>query len=391
MKSDSLPLPVAASAVLTPKLAHEIAQDISRIVGFNVLITDADAVVIGSGDPARLGTVHEASLDVLRTLRPTAHTAAQARPLSGVRPGVSLPLLLGDEAVGTVGLTGAPARVRQFGLVVQRQTEILLQEAAATRSRMLHAGAVHDLLRGIAYYDPDLVDATTLSSRMTELGFSPALPRRALLLGTRAAAGGPETPDVSPSAVLRAAGSVFGHRQDLLGHLDSGNVFVLHHDPDGRFPERCAQLCALLAERAGAHPTIGHAEPATGPAALHAAYQDAAAALRLGPRLDASRKVFAAHEVRVPQLLASVPPQARSRFRDAVLGTLPEAPDWPQLRETLIAWAEGGFSLVGAARLLHIHRNTLLYRLDKITRLSGRPVREPADGIALYLACRTEP
>ncbi|MGW6400690.1 helix-turn-helix domain-containing protein [Streptomyces sp. NPDC055134] len=81
--------------------------------------------------------------------------------------------------------------------------------------------------------------------------------------------------------------------------------------------------------------------------------------------------------------LASVPPQARSRFREAVLGTLPEAPDWPQLRKTLIAWAEGGFSLVGAARLLHIHRNTLLYRLDKIPRLSGRPVREPAEGIAL--------
>ncbi|WP_217212606.1 helix-turn-helix domain-containing protein [Streptomyces sp. AC550_RSS872] len=36
------------------------------------------------------------------------------------------------------------------------------------------------------------------------------------------------------------------------------------------------------------------------------------------------------------------------------------------LRETLIAWAEGGFQLVRAAERLAVHRNTLLHRLTKI-------------------------
>ena len=34
-----------------------------------------------------------------------------------------------------------------------------------------------------------------------------------------------------------------------------------------------------------------------------------------------------------------------------------------------------------------IHRNTVIYRLDKISRLTARDVREPQVAIAAYLAC----
>ena len=53
--------------VLTPELAQQVAIDIGRITGFNVLITDQQAVVIGCGDQSRIGTLHEASHEVLRT------------------------------------------------------------------------------------------------------------------------------------------------------------------------------------------------------------------------------------------------------------------------------------------------------------------------------------
>lgn len=39
---------------------------------------------------------------------------------------------------------------------------------------------------------------------------------------------------------------------------------------------------------------------------------------------------------------------------------------------------------------IRIHRNTLLYRLEKIAKLSGKRVREPAQAIEMYLACLTD-
>ena len=51
--------------------------------------------------------------------------------------------------VGTIGLSGSPDEVVQFGLVVKRQTEILMQEAARIGTRLMHERATAELVREI--------------------------------------------------------------------------------------------------------------------------------------------------------------------------------------------------------------------------------------------------
>src|ERR1700750_1113778 len=88
----TLPDGPSESGVLTPALAQEIAGDTSAIIGLNIIITDAAGIVIGSGDQSRVGTFHEASVEVVETQSAAAHTAEQARRLVGVRPGMTLPI-----------------------------------------------------------------------------------------------------------------------------------------------------------------------------------------------------------------------------------------------------------------------------------------------------------
>ncbi|MGF6880847.1 sugar diacid utilization regulator [Nocardia sp. GAS34] len=78
---------------------------------------------------------------------------------------------------------------------------------------------------------------------------------------------------------------------------------------------------------------------------------------------------------------------ARARFADAQLARLVIEPDYAALRDSLIAWCESGFNLVGTAARLSIHRNTVVYRLDKIAALTGRNPRDPKIAVAMYLAC----
>ena len=66
------------------------------------------------------------------------------------------------------------------------------------------------------------------------------------------------------------------------------------------------------------------------------------------------------------------------------------APTGPTSAVTLVAWCEGGFHLVHTSQALHIHRNTLLYRLEKIERLTGRPWRDHRATLTLYLACQAD-
>ena len=396
--SAGMPQPAAEAALtpaLSPALAQEIAGETSTIIGLNVLITDTAGVVIGSGDRSRLGSVHEASIDVLRTGRPASHSAEQARALAGVRPGITLPVVIDGTVFGTVGLTGAPRRVRQFGLVVQRQTEILLRESMLLRSRLLRAQAVEDLVRDIALFDASVTSAGAVAARATELGIAPGLPRVAVLVAVGQPAG-PRPVLPSTASPLRSVREIFHDPHDLVGEMSAGRIAVLHRTapPGGSAGEplrrRCERVVELLTRRHGLTALVGYGPAATGVAELHESYRDASAALRVGPAARPHQRVFPITELRVHQLVATAAPGTRDRFVAAELGALPGDPAWPALRDTLLAWGDSGFNLVRAATALRIHRNTLLHRLDKITKLTGSPARQSRGGIALYLACVAE-
>ncbi|OLB78437.1 MAG: sugar diacid utilization regulator [Actinobacteria bacterium 13_2_20CM_2_71_6] len=390
----------AAAPVLTSALAQEIAGDTSSIIGFNVLITDRDGTVIGSGDRSRVGTFHEASVEVMSTLRPAAHSAAQARNLRGVRPGITLPIVLGATALGTVGITGSPSQVRRFGLVVKRQTEILLQESVLLRSRLLRERALEDLVRDIAYFDADVVEPDLITYRAAELGYDLTAPRVAVVVGLVT----PPDPGEATArlALLQTLRATFTGTHDIVAAMPSDRFVVLHRIPPARHGEGRGDDLPALSRRAVEEigrryrltAAAGIGDVATTVVELHESYQDASIALRLGARLgthgNVPPTVSSIDDLRIHQLLAAVGHRPRTRLVEALTAKLRAQPDWPVLRQTLIAWCETGFNLVHAATALHIHRNTLVYRLNKIAQLTGKPVRDHRAAVALYLACLTD-
>lgn len=357
--------------MLTPSLAQEIASETSEVCGFNVVITGRDGIIIGSGDPRRVGQFHEASVEVARTQQPAAHDAAAARQLSGVRPGITLPLILDDEAIGTVGITGSPSVVRRFGMLVKNQTEILLRESRTLQSRIIRENAVADLLRDIAHYDPDVLEPEVLAAAATDLGFDLTASRVAAVLEI----GDPDR----QAASLRLLRGAFRDTQDIIGATGPSRLVVLH-----RTTGTLKELHSVAEQLPDAR--IGVGPPATTVPQLCASYGDAVTAARLGARLGGRDRIHHIADFRLHELLAAAGHRTRARYRAEILGPLRDQPDWPALRATVLSWCDSGFHLVNSAKALHVHRNTLIYRLAKIERLTGRNPREHRFAVALYVA-----
>jgi carbohydrate diacid regulator len=297
-------------------------------------------------------------------------------------------VFLDGEVVGTVGLTGAPAQVRRFGLVVRHQTELLLREASLITSRLVREKAITDLLQDITRHDPTIVATAEVAAAARGLGFDLRLTRTALVVDLE------HVPAERVSAVLRTVHEIFHDGQDVVGAIGRSHIAVLHRlratastDDVLAVARRAADA---LADAHGPHQRVGLGGTAAGVVGLRDAYADALAAARLASR-DGDRAARVAHiaDFRVHQLLATLGVGARARFADAVLGELPGRPDWDVLRETLLTWAEHGFHLVRTAQALHVHRNTLVYRLQKIENILGRALRDHRHAIAVYLACLT--
>ena len=388
--------------MLTPELAQEIATSITAAIGFNVLVTDRRGRVIGSADPTRVGTVHEASVAVVRRRTEAWHDPAAARRLSGVRPGITLPLTLGQEVVGTVGITGDPAVVRPFGEIVRRQTEIILRQTALLRLELRRERAVEQLVADIASYQEGVVDAEPLRTSAEELGFVVDLPRAVVVMAVDLPPGlpGPESPlDPDPRQVpVRLAMEVFQAAGDLVAPVGAAAVAMLADLVPRGGPQRSAdplhKLAGVLVQRVeqrlGVASWAGIGAPASGLAELPRSYHEAWSALRIGRRMMPGVHVYDARDYRVWDLLLGVAPRQRQDFRRAMLSNLAALRGWPELRRTVIALVEHGLGLAETAFALHIHRNTLLYRLKRISAAIGEDARAPRVAIALYLACLLE-
>jgi len=97
--------------ILDTGLAQEIVARTMRIIPFNVNVMDAHGVILASGNAARVGELHAGALLALAKKLTTEIDGAAAHKLHGAQPGINLPLCVGGEICGAVGLSGAPARL----------------------------------------------------------------------------------------------------------------------------------------------------------------------------------------------------------------------------------------------------------------------------------------
>src|SRR5215218_774563 len=227
--------------MINPEVAQEIPNKTTEIIGFNVLITDDAGFVIGSGDQGRVGTFHEASVEVVRRGAMAWHDVAAAARLEGVKPGVTVPVVLENRTVGTVGITGNPREVERFGMVVKRQTEIMLREAPHLRTLLMQEKALESLLQDIASYDPTIVEPAVLMARGEELGYDLNLSRVAVVVDVARFAdlanyfrshAGSSRPELELQSlkvgVLRTIQEVFSGDQDLATSIGTGKYVLLH-------------------------------------------------------------------------------------------------------------------------------------------------------------------
>jgi hypothetical protein len=193
-------------------------------------------------------------------------------------------------------------------------------------------------------------------------------------VGDRGPAGEPAAPQMS-AAIDRLATTV----ADLAAAVES--IRTLSAPGDGDTEQVPAVLLA--------------SEPADDPAAPGGATDADGAAQGGGSggapppdRADATPSAPAIGVEGVRRLLSEAPEKDVERFYRAALGPLlvEDARQRGELSRTLLAYLECGGNTVQAAKRVCAHRNTVLYRLDRLNQLLGRDLRDPQVRFVLQLA-----
>ncbi len=148
-------------------------------------------------------------------------------------------------------------------------------------------------------------------------------------------------------------------------------------------------LLGLLEQTYGGTVAVAFGRPGRGVAGIMSSYREARVALEVARRLRYSG-VSGYGELRVSAVLSQVAQDTEGiAFAREVFAPLHGPGERTEdLESVLIAYIESGGNVNAAARTLYMHRNTVLYKLDKVSRLLGMDLRSAENQFTIWLAYR---
>jgi sugar diacid utilization regulator len=168
-------------------------------------------------------------------------------------------------------------------------------------------------------------------------------------------------------------------RRGTMGTPDSATAAVA---------EYAAELHKFLSRRKdqGDRPVrVAYGRPVVGALSIPDSYREARLAHGLQGRLGLA-PVCGYQDLRVHAVLEEVAASRTGRsYATDLLAPLRE-PSAGELEATVLAYVAAGGNVNAASRDLHIHRNTMLYKLDRASRLLGMDLRQAENQFAVWLA-----
>ena len=119
---------------------------------------------------------------------------------------------------------------------------------------------------------------------------------------------------------------------------------------------------------------------------LHTAYEETSVALQIGKLFYPEQTVFPYNRLGAGRLITQLPPAVCEKFLSEIWKEgIPLSID-PELQSTVNCFLQNNLNIAETARQLHMHRNTLIYRLNQIQKETGLDLRNFEDAMLYKLA-----
>jgi PucR C-terminal helix-turn-helix domain/GGDEF-like domain len=182
---------------------------------------------------------------------------------------------------------------------------------------------------------------------------------------------------------LRPSGGVL-----LVGARDAEVVALYPVSDPGQVHTAKKDAESLAGTVAARGLTVGLSGWHPGLSGIALAYAEAKEAARLGALAGVTDRAVTLDEVLIDHIARFTPHV--SRILDETLEPLFRYDQAHQsaLVATVRAYVDAGFNLTRSAEVLHVHPNTVMYRLRRVRELSGRDPHDPDDLLILFLALK---
>jgi carbohydrate diacid regulator len=373
---------------LTEELAQKIVNNSMNVLGKNINIMNHNGIIIGSGDKNRINTYHEGAVRVIETGKKLIVGEDEAEEFKGVKPGINLPIKFNEDIIGVVGITGKLEEVSGYGEIVKNLVELMLQQEFLLREIELENKARENYYQQLL--SNNVRNDELFNDRARLFNVNQDLYRVVMVIKT------------SPfdnrllNSEMQTLYSLLNieSNQDIF-FIRGENIVFIKSFETSNFKKQCsiikslARLILTRLENVFEKVEIGIGQIFPGIKKLYLSYEGAKHALEVGERVYDyhDNRIYFLDHLGYDYFLPYIDSASAEYYLHHMLeNDIAEIFNDTEIGKIIEALAENNLNISQTADSLFIHRNTLLYRLNKVKEITGLDPKNVKHLFTLLLA-----
>lgn len=349
------------------KLAQQIVNTVKDVCGQDVNFIDEKGTIFASTNEKRIGDFHEIGFQVAKT-RETIEVI-EDNSFQGTQKGVNLPIFHNGLLISVIGISGEPEIVRKFAYLAIRITKLLIREQemeAYNRSQQEKMNyIVRSLVKG------EVTNRDYLSECLKEMNINETDEKCIILVQLKS-----RYNLMNVSLIEQKLFQLFHSINSQLYSYNYPNEYIaiLNEKPDvssvhtlTKFADEHNQILSI---GVGSQQKLYH---------LDQSYESGKIALKSLIGTEKNYSNF--DELDIEIVLGNLDQKSRDEYLKKTISSLSD-----EDIQLLKVYYEENMSLSQTSNRLFLHKNTLQYKLDRISKLSGYNPRKFKEAVVLYIA-----
>ncbi|PAV28790.1 hypothetical protein CIL05_14275 [Virgibacillus profundi] len=365
------------------QVAQRIVKAASEISPFPISLTDESGYIIGDSDSSRIGTLHSPSSFVLKQNKLILFDEQTISKMKNVLPGIAVPLIFDNKTLGVLGIIGDPEKVEPHVKLVKKYVEMMWQETIFRQSKQLEKRTEETFIQYILLNEK--VNKETVEKFCEILHINCKINRFCIVV------------DIGDSLVNRVGEKQISldHLKDvLIDHtlkifnckenaictfLNTGKMVLLKPIPSDevyiktmeQFSYQSRKLMEKFLNYQIYNMAISAGDQSSSLVSINKSYHEAERLIKVGNELELLPRIYNYYNWDI--LLVLITSQIETKLQDKLefrLKALIEHSDFKELANNFMVYCSNSMNISSTAKELYIHRNTLIYRLKKIEKIT---------------------
>lgn len=362
---------------ISTNTVRNLIRELSQVINYDLNIMDENGIIVSSTDADRIGQFHEGALLVIRDNLEELQVNYDGE-FEGCRQGTNVPLVVDHEIIGVLGITGDVKETAKFTSIIRKTAEILLRDyfnlehtTSWNQSRMFFLNS---------WLDREITERDRIHRKLRQYKCSLSSTWQVIVVDNLK---GHESTRRFLKDCVKTSKAVTSWNNThgvIIGMFESGEAAG-------------AYLESLLDN----HPQKDNFFFAVGNTVkdemlVPESYDQALALLRYVRRKSRATgtpyngiSFYSANIVDV--IFSRIPERSRDEIVSEVFSECSESDVGP-MSEFIIEYCNHNGSINRIAESIHVHKNTVQYKINKICRFTGLDLRITNDMIKLRAAAQ---